>query len=794
MIPRPNSVPYNDWRQLAVEPLETFTPTLPVSVIIPACQPPAELLARTLAALEGQGYPRHLFEVIIVDDGSEPPLALTTLVVLEEHTCRREPLESEAPLTPPRAAPLDVKVVRQARREFGLARARNAGVRSATHDILLFLDCGMLVEADWIAAHARWHHAVADAVTLAGRVAVAMDGIDAQAIRERPGALGELFAHRPAHPEPSADVLLRTNELTSKDDDLYLAMVGANFGVRKDFYWLTGGHDESFARRGGEDTEFCYRAYTRGGLLVPVRDALGWHQGQCSEDRERKDREKQLQYRKMAHLIPAPDWYRQPQPGRIYTVPKYVVTIDAGSASTERVIETTANILADREHDLAVRIEMPACGDDERLAWLRETFDPDPRVQVAPAGAALDGFPATPFHVALPAGVAFDPDLVPRLRAALGAAVSATATLPDGSRVSITRAWALHRARRAGQVSTEGGTEKGVADFGEARTLYATTLKVASAAATAASSASQSAGTSRTRRDTTISAATDTQNLVDSAGQVLQGEFKVEQDPWLTLARQLDLRAEKIVSRKYRYLWLCNPKVGSRSTMVALLGIDPAAIPDGRTIAEVYATYPQTAALCTGRTIAEVYAMYPEVKDYYSFAFIRHPFDRALSFYSEMNFLPERYKGRQGLHKEQKRQNFFDQFQGLAEIDTFSDFCLWLNTPGASDQFADRHFLSQHLQIRLPDGRLPDFIGRLEYLEEDLNLVANHLGMPVPILPILNTVTGWQASPDALQAARTKRAGYLTERNKVLLSLRYANDLKLYRDASDFRRNKPVSD
>ncbi len=80
--PKPTSVRYNDWRQVAVEPLDAFTPTMPVSVIIPYYQTPAETLARTLAALEGQSYPRELFEVIIVDDGSEPPLErpLSTLL------------------------------------------------------------------------------------------------------------------------------------------------------------------------------------------------------------------------------------------------------------------------------------------------------------------------------------------------------------------------------------------------------------------------------------------------------------------------------------------------------------------------------------------------------------------------------------------------------------------------------------------------------------------------------------------------------------------------------------------
>ena len=88
-------------------------------------------------------------------------------------------------------------------------------------------------------------------------------------------------------------------------------------------------------------------------------------------------------------------------------------------------------------------------------------------MRVAPSGAALDEFPSSPFHVALPAR-AFAGNPVHRLRAGLGDAVAASAILPDGARVSITRAWALHRARRTG---------KRPADFGEVRTIPARVLQ-----------------------------------------------------------------------------------------------------------------------------------------------------------------------------------------------------------------------------------------------------------------------------------------------------------------------------
>ena len=440
---KPATVQYNDWRQVAVEPLETFTPTLPVSVVIPSWQTPPEALAMTLATLEGQTCPRDRFEVVIVDDGSEPPLRL-----------------------PP--TPLDVKVVRQ-ERNGGRARARNAGARAAAHDVLLFLDSSMLVERNWIAAHARWHHVVSDALTVGPRVHAAMDGIDADTIRRRPGSLQELLSDHPKDSSWMEGFLAVTGDLTAQADDLFLAVVAANLGIGKGFYELIGGMDESFLRWGLEDAEFGYRAFVRGGLLVPVRDTFVCHPGRWGENRSAKRRSRILNLGKAAHRI-AHRSIRRRQPGRTFAVPQYVVTIDGRRCPTDRIIGAVVNVLVDRRcDDLVVRIEADADGDGERLARLRDEFGPDPRVRVAPERSALDEFPASPFHVTLPARE-FRGHPVRRLRAELGDAAIASTALPDGTRASITRAWALHRARRTGRTP---------ADFGEARTISAKALKPA---------------------------------------------------------------------------------------------------------------------------------------------------------------------------------------------------------------------------------------------------------------------------------------------------------------------------
>ena len=441
MKPQPNAVWYNDWRMADIEPLAAFAPSIPASVIVPYYAAPREL-ALVLATLERQTYPRGLFEVVIVDDGSPAPLA--------------------AP-----QSTLNARVVRQDDRGFGLARARNNGARAAEGDILLFLDCDILVEDDWLAAHARWHHALSDALTLGQYADVRADDLDADAIRNRNGTLKDALAGRPVDERPNQAHLIRTDWLTTRADDPFRAALGGNMGIGKAFFWEAGGYDETFTRWGMEEIEFAYRAYTLGGLLVPLPDAFGWHQGRMdSEGREARARQLALQRAKVAHLIPHRG-IRGGANGRVFAVPQYAVSLDCENRSVDETLAAVINILADGESDMAVRIET---GDEdaERDEWLAEAFGPDPRVRLSPAGgSALEDFPASPFHIKLPAA-SFGGGLIGRLRAALGDAVGASAALSDGREVSIFRAWALRRAMRTGKTP---------ADFGEVRALPASALR-----------------------------------------------------------------------------------------------------------------------------------------------------------------------------------------------------------------------------------------------------------------------------------------------------------------------------
>ena len=422
----PAGVRGNNWRELGVAAPDEFAPELPVSVVVTYYEAP-EALELTLAALEGQTYPRELFEIVIVDDGSRTPLAAPT------------------------ASPLEVRVVHQEDRGFGLARARNTGARAANSEILVFLDCDMMPEAGWLAEHARWHHAANDALTLGFRAHVEVDGMDAVAVRTRPGSLTDLFADRPSdRPAWIEYHMTRTRELISDADDLFRVVTGGNLGVSRSFFESVGGYDETFTQWGAEDTEFGYRAYTMGGLLVPARDALCWHQGAGAAPSEAESVSLKLQQAKISQLI-AHHGFRKTASGRSFTVPQYVVTVQPGGADDQ--MASAEEVLANGIHDLMVWIAEPSESEaiqEPDREMIRRLLGGDPRVRFGSSDGASSAIPAASFHISIPAGATVKSNTVSRLRRELGSAARASIGLPDHLTAEIVRTRALNRAMRSG--------------------------------------------------------------------------------------------------------------------------------------------------------------------------------------------------------------------------------------------------------------------------------------------------------------------------------------------------------
>ena len=257
---------------------------------------------------------------------------------------------------------------------------------------------------------------------------------------------------------------------------------------------------------------------------------------------------------------------------------------------------------------------------------------------------------------------------------------------------------------------------------------------------------------------------------LDVAALTLRGDFRQARIHAASAARRAYPSAEKIISRKYAFIWICVPKAASRSLMASLLTADP----DAETVKI---------------SLSDILKERPEASGLYTFAFVRHPFARALSLYAETRYFSERFSDQKRRAKENRQRFYENAFPGFLDIESFDDYCEWLNTPYASDDLADVHFLSQRAQITADGGRLPDFVGTVENIERDFRRVADILGIsPPPDLPTLNTMAGWEPdSPQALQDARADMNALLTERCKALLAKRYAADLELHRAAADSR-------
>ena len=185
-----------------------------------------------LDALAAQTLPPGSFEVIVVDDGSEPPLA---------------------PDPTRWAAKFDVKLIRQ--KNTGPAGARNRGVTEARGEFLAFTDDDCLPTPTWL------EKLVA-------------------ALRENPEALvggstfnglkNNLFA------ETSQLILEMVYDHFNRDSENAYFFASNNMAMRRDALLGISGFDETF-RVASEDRDLCDRWRLAGRRLFWIKDAQVEH-------------------------------------------------------------------------------------------------------------------------------------------------------------------------------------------------------------------------------------------------------------------------------------------------------------------------------------------------------------------------------------------------------------------------------------------------------------------------------------------------------------------------------------
>jgi glycosyltransferase involved in cell wall biosynthesis len=350
----------NDWQALVPQAGASWTPAQRVSICIPAHNP--SNLRRVLDALALQTYPSALMEVIIADDGSDPPITATGNY------------------------PFPVSVVRLERAlAFGAGRGRNAAARAASGDLLMFLDADIVPERQVVASYARWFIDRSDVMAMGLCRFVDMEELTDEEFCRLVAEDG-LGAHFDGNEiddqEWREKTFRRTDDLRIEAVDAFRIVVGATFAITAAEYWGAGGFRE-LGIRGIEDTEFGYRVHANGAVMVLDRDAVHWHQGRRNMNLDRN--------------------LTSPRRSRWQNIWRALVRKDPIRREREPYVERLLPVWGfrsyppdplDRPVHTVPRAVVHAVGDAERLDEVRGCVDPDHLVVGADEVAgAPDGMP-----------------------------------------------------------------------------------------------------------------------------------------------------------------------------------------------------------------------------------------------------------------------------------------------------------------------------------------------------------------------------------------------------------------
>jgi GT2 family glycosyltransferase len=371
-----------------------------VSVVI-AAYGHQDKLDLTLAALAAQSYPRHLMEVLVVDDGTSPALRL------------------------PEIAPENTRLITTESGARGRSDARNAGRALAEGDVVHWLDADMVTFQDEVEAHMRWHH-LAGYLVVMGYVRY----VDHHPGTPTPaevhaavsaGAADKLFDEETSEPHSwIVDLAGRTDGLRTAGDLAYRVHVTNAASVNARLLREAGPLDTGLVL--GEDTELGYRLAQAGAAFVLAPEARSRHLGTSMMMRDGEQIRRYNQVFVPDH-IPHMRWLRT-HPRRQWLVPYAEVVVEAAGASYEDTRATVDGFLASSLNDIQITLVGPwnSIKEDRRnpldspdldLLLVRGLYRNEPRVRYAEH--VQDTAAPSPYRVRCPAGWVPGPETMRRL-------------------------------------------------------------------------------------------------------------------------------------------------------------------------------------------------------------------------------------------------------------------------------------------------------------------------------------------------------------------------------------------
>ncbi|WP_329090940.1 glycosyltransferase family 2 protein [Streptosporangium sp. NBC_01469] len=391
----------NDYRSLTPPALGSWVPSLRVSVVVPAYGD-QEKLDLALAGLAAQTYPAPLTEVVVVDNGSSPPLRLPAL-----RPANTRLIVCSVP---------------------GRAHARNAGLSAATGDVIHWLDSDVVLDRRSVEAHMRWHHA-APYLVVTGYLRFTPAGLPAPEVVAAADDLAKLF--EPAEPHAwLVDLVERTDGLTANPHRAFSLHVGGATSVNAALLAVAGPMDTDLIL--GQDTEMGYRLAQAGAVFVPEPLSRAFHLGPTMRMRDKAPIDR-VSHAFVADRIPSYRWLRS-HPARQWKVPYVEVVVEPGGCTYDEVRATVDAVLAGTLPDVAVTLagpwdrvgaegRAPLKNPDLDLVLIRGHYAHEPRVRftdeisAAPPGSRTPSGPAwaVPYRLRLPAGWVPGEDTLARL-------------------------------------------------------------------------------------------------------------------------------------------------------------------------------------------------------------------------------------------------------------------------------------------------------------------------------------------------------------------------------------------
>ncbi|WP_083958971.1 glycosyltransferase [Herbidospora mongoliensis] len=367
---------HNDYSPLSPPDAGHWAPHLPVSVVIPA-HGNQHVVDLTLAALSAQTYPAHLTEVVVVDDGSLPPLRL------------------------PAIRPENTRIIRSGPGGWGPAFAVNAGIAASDGTIVQRLDADMVIYRDHLERLLRWHHLTDYLVTIGAKVFVEPPMLTADQVRDAvlEDRLDELIDLSKATPSSTERTILRLDGM-KKSRNPYHVVTGPTLSLHRTLLQSVGGLDAEVHK--GEDTEFAYRLAQGGAVFVPDLSARAVHLGVPAQKRNRTATVRAVEpYH--AQRIPLRRDLRK-QRGRTWHTPYVEVVFDVSKATERETRDAVETALTGSITDVRVLLTAPwssirtgrgeaMSGQEFELRLIRESMRGDPRVHLA------DEAPVTAFPV-----------------------------------------------------------------------------------------------------------------------------------------------------------------------------------------------------------------------------------------------------------------------------------------------------------------------------------------------------------------------------------------------------------